>query len=138
VLDHRRAAKRASGFSLKRTFDLCLFSEEVIVVIEAKAHQLFTAQQGMSFADDAQAIQRLIPSSPKVHLLALASSRYFEAFDAYGRAAALESFSARLTWKQLESEYHVPLFGRAESIYRPERLIDSAAAPPPEECGPSN
>src|SRR4051812_14610995 len=41
VLDHRGEAKRGSGYSLKRTFDLCLFSEDVIVVIEAKAHQLF-------------------------------------------------------------------------------------------------
>ncbi len=137
ILDHRGAAKRASGFSLKRTFDLCLFSEDVIVVIEAKAHQLFTAEQGKSFAEDARAIERLIGSHPNVHLVALASSRYFSAFDAHGRGAALESFSARLTWKQLQSEYQLPLFDRAESIYRPERIADPAGGATPDMCSPS-
>ena len=39
--------RRRSGtlFSPKRTFDLCLFSDSAIIVIEAKAHQEFDANQ---------------------------------------------------------------------------------------------
>jgi hypothetical protein len=121
VLDHRGEPKGGSTYSLKRTFDLCMFSEDAIVVIEAKSHQLFTAQQSESFAEDAGAIARLIGAHPKVFMIALASSRYFQAFDAHGGGIALRPFDARLSWSQLEAEYANPLFGRAEAVYRAAR-----------------
>ena len=37
--------KKRRPFSKKRTFDLCLFSDETIVVIEAKAQQKFDDDQ---------------------------------------------------------------------------------------------
>jgi hypothetical protein len=36
---------RGRGFSPKRTFDLCLFSEDCIIIFEAKVHQGFVAWQ---------------------------------------------------------------------------------------------
>lgn len=132
VLDHRGAAKGGSKYSLKRTFDLCMFSEDAIVVIEAKSHQLFTAQQSESFAKDAGEIARLVGTRPKVFMVALASSRYFGAVDARPSGAALRPFDGRISWSQLEAEYANPLFGRAEAVYRAARAhtgCDAAELP---------
>ncbi|MDP2341482.1 MAG: hypothetical protein Q8O67_11010 [Deltaproteobacteria bacterium] len=62
-------------YSPKRTFDLALFSDDVIVIIEAKAAEEFDDRQTASFvADKAQVIKETGVS--RVVLIGLCSSRY--------------------------------------------------------------
>jgi hypothetical protein len=106
-------------FSLKRTFDLCLFSDSHIVVIEAKAYESFTAKQAAHFESDLRDIPALLGRPVQVSLVALASSRYFAAFDKFGRSSALKPFKgARLTWAQLAIRYNNPAFDLAEGLYK--------------------
>lgn len=68
---------------IKRTFDLCLFSEKEIIIIEAKAAQGLDKDQYEDFKADKDRIQKLIPNllndvkeAPHVKLVLLASSNY--------------------------------------------------------------
>lgn len=64
------------GF-LKRTFDLCLFLDREIVIIEAKAQQGFHSAQLATFQDDKELIKKILePQIEHVHLVALTSSGY--------------------------------------------------------------
>lgn len=67
--------KKGPLFSPKRTFDLCLFSDDVIVVIEAKAHQSFDEEQLDSFEKDKTQLVKETGVGT-VLLSGLASSRY--------------------------------------------------------------
>jgi hypothetical protein len=70
------------GIKTKRTFDLCLFSEEMIIIIEAKAHQGFQSAQSKEFIHDKQFLKSLLikyrDSNVDVKVCALASSKYFK------------------------------------------------------------
>ncbi|WP_028581349.1 hypothetical protein [Desulfogranum japonicum] len=65
----------------KRTFDLCLFSDKDIVIVEAKSQQGLGSQQCYEFEKEEDYIQELFSEinrdCPKVHLIILASAKYF-------------------------------------------------------------
>ena len=70
---------KGSGFSQKRTFDLCLFSENRIIVIEAKSQTGFGGDQNDEFDKDPENILKLLNRTPNdllVNVVGLASSRY--------------------------------------------------------------
>ena len=71
--------KKGPLHSPKRTFDLCLFSERQIVIIEAKAQQGFDSDvaQLQAFVDDKQHVGELT-SVDSVLLVGLASSKHIE------------------------------------------------------------
>ena len=50
-------------YSLKRTFDICMLSNEQIVIIEAKAQQGFHGDQLRDFEKDKQDIKNLLSST---------------------------------------------------------------------------
>ena len=117
-------------FSPKRTFDLCLFSESKVVIIETKVVSSFSATDLKSLSKDKQDIPTLLDlpelkrdseKNPEVEVLAvaLASSTYFEYQDKYGKKAALENFDGRITWNDIHDAYSKPLFERANSLYVP-------------------
>ena len=62
----------------KRTFDLCLFSEKCIIIIEAKAHQGFDNNQMKYFDEDLIQIKKLLGKNSNVEtkLLGLISNKY--------------------------------------------------------------
>ena len=62
-------------YSPKRTFDLCLFSEEEIVILEAKAQQPFESRQVEHFCTDRAEVKK-ITGVKTVWLAGLASSKY--------------------------------------------------------------
>ncbi|PPD42376.1 MAG: hypothetical protein CTY16_14765 [Methylobacter sp.] len=77
-------------YSPKRTFDLCLFSHDHIVIIEAKAQQGFDQQQMGDFIKDRQWVNEAatvvkgddgIGHNVEVDVIALASSKYLEKFE---------------------------------------------------------
>ena len=107
---------RPSGYSPKRTFDLCLFSERGIIVIEAKAFQCFDAKQAVHFQQDRMQIKKLVNKEVDVQLVALASSRRLNERVWEERTEALKPFDGYITWAQVNELFPDPLFLRADSI----------------------
>lgn len=108
----RSLGYEAEQFSPKRTFDLCLFSENTIVVIEAKAAQGFHGGQLKEFAKDRVGLLKL-DGVNKVALLGLASSEYQPGPN------VIECFDGYLTWLQFNELLGPdPVLERANSIYR--------------------
>ena len=121
-----------SLFPIKRTFDLCLFSKERIVIIEAKCQQIFHSSQLKIFENDHENIKKLfteltLPLYPPIqcYTLGLVSSKYLdfmkrknleipfpEKDDFYLRQTQL------LSWKDLAKKFgddHILL--RADNIF---------------------
>jgi len=107
-------------YSLKRTFDIAMFGESTIIIIEAKAAEMFSSKQAESFGRDLEHIVRLLKSKVDIYFVALASTRYFDNFEKHGRSSALKAFDSRhLTWEAVEGHYpDVPLFKRACEVYK--------------------
>jgi hypothetical protein len=99
-------------FSPKRTFDLCLFSDDAILIIEAKAQQPFNPDQLHSFIADRQEVQKETGVA-KVAVLGLASSAYEPP------ATVKATFDGKLlTWRALASFYQDDaILLRADKIY---------------------
>jgi hypothetical protein len=124
---HFNLKKNMKWYSPKRTFDLCLFGEKDIIVIEAKAEQGFDNKQIKVFQQDRDRIENAISaitppvSNPKVHLVALCSSYYNPKDD------TLKDFDCKITWKDVAG--FIPekkkVFERADSLY-PHKEDDSA------------
>ena len=93
-----RGEKIRGDYSPKRTFDLCLFSENAMIVIEAKAHQNFQTKQALSVAEDRRQIQRLVGREIDVRMVALASSTDLTDQIWQNRSVSLKPFDGYLTW----------------------------------------
>ena len=119
--------------SPKRTFDLCLFSENTIIIIEAKVFGLFTQKNADNVKKDKvnmkMAINTVLNTEKKlsIYSVALASSVYFENYSLYGKSAILEPFDGRLSWNDLYDQYNDTLFSRADSLYKskPAGIVES-------------
>ncbi len=97
----------------KRTFDLCCFSEEAIIIIEAKAHGGFVTKQLESFKSDRVNIPRVIGKNVNITIVSLISKKYKP------KNTTLAYFDGTpLTWLDLEEEYKEPLFKQANEAYR--------------------
>lgn len=107
---HRR--RKGTLFSPKRTFDLCLLSDNSIVVIEAKAHQEFETNQLSIFEKDKSQIRKET-SVDTVLLTGLASSKYKVP------QKVLSYFNGSyLTWHELANLYNNDaILRRADDIY---------------------
>ena len=107
------------GVSDQRAFDLCLFCNRALVVIEAKVFEAFKSDQNREFAKDKDCIGRLPGMEDvQVGLVALASGIYFANHAEYGNESTLSMFDGRLTWAQAHEEYGVELLAQAESTYK--------------------
>ena len=116
---HLGKSAKKSQFSTKRTFDLCLFSERSVVIVEAKVCENFKPKQNRSFLQDAARIKAVLRSPDlEVRTIALASSRYFANASRHGRPATLAGFDGRLSWKQAAERYGDSLFLQAECLYK--------------------
>ncbi len=117
---HLKRQARQGSFSQKRTFDLCLFSEESIVVLEAKVCEPFDPSQNEEFRRDEEALKSVL-GKPKLHVktVALASSKYFANARRFGHPGTLDVFDGRfLTWNAVAERYPDPLLARADSMYK--------------------
>ena len=114
-----KSAKEA-GLPAKRTFDLCLFGERNIVVIEAKVCEAFGGAQNDDFAHDRDRINSLPGlGDVNVEIVALASSQYFANAACFGRPGTLTMFDGRITWQQLAGLYGDELLLQADGMYKP-------------------
>lgn len=99
---------KKSAYSQKRTFDLCLFSEQQIIIIEAKSHTGFNTKQLDNFNTDKKNIASLLGvKCPSISSIALFSESYKP------KPGSLEGFNCQVTWKQLFDMYSNPIFLRA-------------------------
>ena len=110
---------KGKGFPPKRTFDLCLFGENRLIVVEAKVFEKFSPKQNQEFVLDKKRIREL----PKLgHLrtvvVALASSRYFSNAEKYGWPETLAGFDGLVSWAQAAEKYGHPDLQRADSLYK--------------------
>lgn len=128
---------KENHFPEKRTFDLCLFSDDEIVIIEAKAQQGLHRGQNKEFQDDKKFILQLfqqmkIEKVPKIYLVVLASSKYFKSPSFKSSAGAGGELIEKLkneqyllgfvSWKQLSKWKNIgnelaTSFERADSLY---------------------
>lgn len=130
---HRYSPNEKCDYSRKRTFDIALFSDDAIVIIEAKAAEVFSADQAQYFKRDLIDLPRLLGADVQVFLVALGSRTYFENYRQVGRGIALEPFENRyLTWEAVAKQYPgVPLLERACQVYEklPLAIVDSDSVP---------
>jgi hypothetical protein len=113
-----KRSARAEGYSPKRTFDLALFSERAVIIIEAKVCEDFNPEQNDDFARDRAALSGLLKRPDlDVKIVALASSKYFENGAVYGHPATLSLFDGKLTWRRVAAKYPDPLLLQADSMY---------------------
>lgn len=123
------ASARQSGLPAKRTFDLCLFGNRDIVVIEAKVCEPFDAGQNDDFGLDKDRLASLPGLKDiNVHLVALASSAYFANAAKFGRPGTLSMFDGRVTWADLFTRYPDRLLAQADCMYgmRPGQMLDQS------------
>jgi hypothetical protein len=114
----KKKIEKWAGLSLKRTFDLALFCEETIIIIEAKAQQGFDNKQMDEFEADKRNLkiffERLnLKKSPEIYLVALHSGKYNP------KPKTKNNFDALFTWEKLIEIYPESknIFLRANNIY---------------------
>ena len=102
------------NLSRKRTFDLALFSDSQVLIIEAKAHERLDGKELANIRMDRNLIQQCT-GVPVVHTAAIVSSRY----SPRGSTVANFSLTPLIRWKQLAEVYGQlsQIFLRADSIY---------------------
>lgn len=103
-------------YSPKRTFDLCLFSEKTIVIIEAKAQQGFDSDKSQfnMFEKDKDEVTKL--TGARTLLVGLASSKHIDKLN--GKYS--EDFDCLVSWKDLTLELFKddPVLLRADELYK--------------------
>ncbi|HUL00203.1 MAG TPA: hypothetical protein VLX29_05030 [Nitrospirota bacterium] len=103
----------------KRTFDLCLFGERALIVIEAKVSEAFDAAQNQDFGRDKERIKSLPGLGDlEVRVVALASSTYFANAQVYGHPGTLDIFDGRVSWSQIAQKYPDVLLDQADRLYK--------------------
>ena len=135
VVNEKREKEGLPKFPEKRTFDLCLFSEDEILIIEAKAQQGLESEQCDTFKNDVENIKELfseidIPMSPEIKLVLIASSNYlkspsFKRENGIGKRFIEENrdlVSGRVSWKSIstitEYSYNKEIYERADNSYK--------------------
>ena len=106
--------------SPKRTFDLCLFGQRAIVIIEAKAAETFEKNQNARFEEDVAHVRELT-GVERVELIGLCSSRY-----TVGAARAAAFDNRILRWNDLAARYDGDaVLRRADAVYESKRASAS-------------
>lgn len=118
LLWHAGHSAREARLSSKRTFDLCLFHEDSILVLEAKVCEPFKTSQLRYLADDLRGVRQAVGRDIDVRFVALASSRYFRNHERHGDQQLLSVFHGRLTWEQLGTFFGDPLLTQADRLYK--------------------
>lgn len=94
-----------SQYSQKRTFDLCIFSDNCIIVIEAKAYTGFNTKQLDSFDEDRNYIKSLLADKcPEIFSVGLVASEYKP------KQESVEGFDCIVNWKEMYDLYKQPIF----------------------------
>jgi len=124
LLNSRGESVNSTDYPNKRTFDLCLFSEQCVVIVEAKVHERFDGKQLGSVIEDRDNVKRIIATgngdAPEVVTIALASSAYFDNVETYGhsiKGPLHDAFDGKVTWKAVSEFVNNPLYAKADGQY---------------------
>lgn len=116
----------------KRTFDLCLFSENQIIIIEAKAQQVFDRKQIELFKDDLKHIQKIAQNvtnhSIDCIVLGLVSNKYSKYLKEnkidFSFKRGIFDPDKMLNWKELSELYNNdPVLKRADEVFEVEEIL---------------
>ena len=119
LLKSRGESVNPTQYSSKRTFDLCLFSEETMVIIEAKVQQMFKESQICAFQKDRDDIPKIVGKEIDTKIIALASSKYYENYEKFGQNDMLKIFDACISWAEIYDSYNQrDIYKQANDIYK--------------------
>jgi hypothetical protein len=124
---HQNKSVKTSELSQKRTFDLCLFGPNAMIIIEAKVDQRFDSAQNAIFEEEKTKIPKLIENDQiKIYLVALASQKYYDAAEKYGNGKALNPFDGCISWADVHQKYNDAIFQQADELYgsKKRKLVD--------------
>jgi hypothetical protein len=105
-------------YSLKRTFDLCLFSEKSIIILEAKAQQNVKEIDITEFNKDTKYVSDLLlklGNNVKVNLGVIASSKWINKDKNSNNLA--NKIDALIAWADLAGLYNDQSLIRADEIF---------------------
>lgn len=116
--------------SSKRTFDLCLFSDDTIVIIEAKCAETFKPDQLRDFKADLDRFEGLSAECPelkgvKIIVLGLAAKKYVTELAVNNLSEIEEYFTANtsiMTWEDIGEYYSDPLLTRGGEIFDKQKV----------------
>ena len=107
-------------YSPKRTFDLCLFGESAIVIIEAKSAQGFDSDQNEIFKNDIKQVRHLTDVE-NVQLIGLCSSGC-----RLDKSSETTFGKKIIRWKELAERYkNDKILNRADTIYKPSEAFSN-------------
>lgn len=116
--DFYKFRNEVNKHSPKRTFDFCLFSENRIIIIEAKVHQGFTEKQLSHLQQDATEMKKVInkdeDDSFKINTMAICSSNYIKSC----RDTTKERFDLMLSWMDIFEFSNLGVFEKANNIFK--------------------
>jgi len=102
----------------KRTFDLVLFSESDIIIIEAKVQQPFKKEQIKELKNDVKNLLKLLEAHDvNIAPLLLCSQKYLNNLKKYGDSQLLKGLKT-ITWNDLFVKYDKEIFSVAEDKYK--------------------
>ncbi|MBU8921650.1 MAG: hypothetical protein KOO63_07500 [Bacteroidales bacterium] len=112
---------KMKGLPPKRTFDLCLFGEKDVVVIEAKLCSRFESDQNKEFEKDLDQISDLLGiDKSRIKVVGLACSDYWDNFNKKGNKESQEFFAGKISWAKVAKLYSDPILAKADGMYRKE------------------
>ena len=108
----KKVSPLSSNYSRKRTFDLCLFSETTIIIIEAKAQQGFDRAQLNDIGEDKKRIENIVGRNVDIITIALIASMYKPRDDTRNR------FDLVTTWEDFGKLYDNSTMHLANKLFR--------------------
>jgi len=103
-------------YSEKRTFDLCLFSENHVIIIEAKVKEHFGQEQLNDTIQDEKLVRRVLKSDLKVYTILLAQSKYINSDRFLGTKENQDKFDKRISWEEMNNLYPDDIFSQADKL----------------------
>ena len=129
---NKKLDKKIKLHSPKRTFDLCLFSENRIIIIEAKAQQAFDKEQMELFKKDFEHIQEIAQNvtnhSIDCIVLGLVSNKYSKYLKEnkidFSFERGIFDPSKMLNWEELSELYdNDPVLKRADEVFEENEIF---------------
>ena len=123
LLHHAAKSARIAKLPFKRTFDMCLFGERDIVIIEAKLSMGFLTKQLDSMEKDIENIritmEMIHKKCPEVHVVALTPEAYRHKHMKNNNSATSAMLGERwISWEEVADKYPDELLRLALRIYK--------------------